>query len=178
MLPVALGALFGLYVLIRGCVVLNRKPGSSSDKLTPLTPLVDVASPVPEVHAASKREIIRLSPDGEPDVSTQQGKIAAALLKAGVSTPASWSDSGDKSTAALAEEKFVLTHEPGGLVESLNLTASRALERAAGRAALNPALSHGDSFQAFRWKPAIVIWGGPILTLACIYLLALHFGWL
>jgi hypothetical protein len=175
MLPVAVGALLGLYLLIRGCILLQRKPGNSSGKTVSLTPLVDVTRSTPEVHAGSKREIIRLTPEGESNVSTQQGRIAAALLKAGISTPTSWSGSGEKSPAALAEEQSAVTHEPGGLVESLNLTTAKALEKA-GRGTLTHALSHGDSFQPFRWKPALMIWGGPILTLACIYLLALHFG--
>jgi hypothetical protein len=177
MLLVALGALLGVYFLIRGCVLLRRKPGTSCNKPAPVAPLADAARSIPKVEA-SKREIIRLTPDGEPDVSTQQGKIAAALLKAGVSGPTAWSGSGNKASAILADEESVLTHEPGGLVESLNLTTSKALERAAGRPTLAPALSHGDSFETFSWKPALMIWGGPILALACIYLLAFHFGWL
>jgi hypothetical protein len=175
MLPVALGALLGLYLLIRGCILLQRKPGNSSGKTVSLTPLVDVTRSAPEVPAGSKQQVIRLTPDGESDVSTQQGRIAAALLKAGISSPTSWSGAGEKSPAALAEEQSAVTYQPGGLVESLNLTTARALEKA-GSATLTHALS--DTFQPFRWKPALMIWGGPILTLACIYLLAAHFGWL
>ena len=175
MLPVALGALSGLHLLIRGCILLQRKPGNSSGKTVSLTPRLDVTRLTPEVQAGSKREIIRLTPDGESDVSTQQGRIAAALLEAGISSPTSWSGSGEKSPAALAEEPSAVTHAPGGLVESLNLTTAMALEKA-GSGTRTHALS--DTLQPFRWKPALMIWGGPILTLACIYLLAVHFGWL
>jgi len=177
MFPVVLGALLGLYFFIRGCVLLQRKPEGSTDRPAALTPLVDATKIAAESSGSSKREIIRLSPDGNPDKSTQQGRIAAALLKAGVSTPSSWSSSGDKSFAALADQSEI-TDEPVGLVESLHLTTSRALERASGRSRLTHTASGSDSFQPFRWKPALMIWGGPILTLTCIYLLALHFGWL
>src|SRR5262249_42839724 len=115
MFPVVLGALLGLYFFIRGCVLLPRKPGGSTDRPAPRTPLVDATKIAAESSGSNQREIIRLSPDGNPDVSTQQGRIAAALLKAGVTTPTSWSSSGDKPFAALAEQSEI-TDEPVGLV--------------------------------------------------------------
>jgi hypothetical protein len=33
-------------------------------------------------------------------------------------------------------------------------------------------------FQSLRWKSALMIWGGPALTLACVYMLAGQYGWL
>jgi hypothetical protein len=40
--------------------------------------------------------------------------------------------------------------------------------------ALNPTVNHNGSNR----KAMLMIWGGPILTLACVYLLASHLGWL
>ncbi len=48
--------------------------------------------------------------------------------------------------------------------------------------------THGDPFmissrsqrevvRSMAWKSTLCIWGGPILTLACLYFLALSFGW-
>ena len=41
-----------------------------------------------------------------------------------------------------------------------------------------PITSHGaDGTDNFSWKAAVMIWGGPVLTLVCAYVLAAHLGW-
>jgi len=37
--------------------------------------------------------------------------------------------------------------------------------------------SQREIVQSMAWKSMLCIWGGPILTLACLYFLALRFGW-
>jgi len=37
--------------------------------------------------------------------------------------------------------------------------------------------SQREVLQSMAWKSTLCIWGGPILTLACLYFLALSFGW-
>ena len=37
--------------------------------------------------------------------------------------------------------------------------------------------SQREIVQSMAWKSTLCIWGGPILTLACLYFLALRFGW-
>jgi len=37
--------------------------------------------------------------------------------------------------------------------------------------------SQREVVQSMAWKSTLCIWGGPILTLACLYFLALSFGW-
>jgi len=37
--------------------------------------------------------------------------------------------------------------------------------------------SQREVVQSLAWKSALCIWGGPALTLACLYFLALSFGW-
>jgi hypothetical protein len=58
---------------------------------------------------SQQQEVIRLSADSTPvktDDMTQQQKVAAALLKAGISSPAAWA-AGGLSTAALGGPKVV-----------------------------------------------------------------------
>jgi len=135
---------------------------------------------VKEPTLSSTREIIRLSPDNAlPDNNTQQGKIAAALLKAGVSHPVSWTATEDQSHTVvdLADEQTVRRVPPGGLVQSLDFNASKILVKGGSTDAPHM-FGEGAVAEPFHWKPAVMVWSGPILTLACLYILALHFGWL
>ena len=38
--------------------------------------------------------------------------------------------------------------------------------------------SQRDVLKTLNWKSALMIWGGPVLTLLCFYILAAEFGWL
>jgi hypothetical protein len=38
--------------------------------------------------------------------------------------------------------------------------------------------SQRDVVRSLGWKSALMIWGGPTLTLVCVYILAAEFGWL
>jgi len=38
--------------------------------------------------------------------------------------------------------------------------------------------SQRDLVRSLGWKSAMMIWGGPLMTLAGAYILALEFGWL
>ena len=38
--------------------------------------------------------------------------------------------------------------------------------------------SQRDVVKALGWNSTLMIWGGPALTLLCVYLLAAQFGWL
>ncbi len=123
----------------------------------------------------SRPEVIQLSgSERQPNDSvsmTQQGRIAAALLKAGIPNPATWS----------AQNEARVIDTPGELEPSENQKAedvSRVLQQGATAEpvklpSLQPAPGH-----SMDWKANLMIWGGPALTLACIYVLAAHFGWL
>ena len=41
-----------------------------------------------------------------------------------------------------------------------------------------PALNQANPRNASNWKATAMIWGGPVLALACIYIMAAHLGWL
>jgi E3 ubiquitin ligase len=112
---------------------------------------------------------------------TQQQKITAALVKAGISNPAAWAAAGVDPSAevtpvagtggtaaapALAPEQFSL-HPPVALMKGAHDPAFFISWR-----------SQRDVVKSLGWKSAFMIWGGPALTLLCIYMLALNFDWL
>ena len=160
---------------------INGAAGTSfpNDSAIHLTRTFTIASPS---HGTLKPEIIRLSSDNKPAGATdmsQQQKIAAALTKAGITSPAAWAAAGITDTvgapahadgngaaAAVAPERFDL-HPPVVLMKGEH----------------NPAFfiswrSQKDVLKSLGWKSAAMIWGGPVLTLLSAYLLAARFGWL
>jgi hypothetical protein len=125
---------------------------------------------------AAPREIIRLS-SGTPVNSvdmTAQGKIAAAMTKAGINNPDAWKAAGleyhgDQSAGVSA------TTSP----DEFDLNPKTVLMKGEH----NPAFfiswhSQKDVVRTLAWKSTLMIWGGPLLTLACVYILALELNWL
>jgi len=127
-------------------------------------------------NETNPQEVIRLSPQAPANSAdmTAQGKIAAALMKAGVLNPAAWKAAGlefpgaqpDTVSAAAPPEEFDLnpktvlmkgTHDPAFFISWH---------------------SQKDVVRALAWKSALMIWGGPLLTLACVYILAVELNWL
>ncbi|MBZ5721342.1 MAG: E3 ubiquitin ligase family protein [Acidobacteriia bacterium] len=152
----------------------NLMNGMFAGALTPRTGVVTM----------TQQEVVRLSTSTTPANAgdmTQQGKIAAALTKAGITNPAAWAAAGLVGTGAqvsvspgngaaaatgLAVEEFD-PHPPTVLMKGTH----------------NPDFfiswrSQKEIVQAMYWKSAAMIWGGPALTLVCVYFLAQHFGWL
>jgi hypothetical protein len=127
--------------------------------------------------------VIRISGNDKTSGSadmTQQGKIASALLKAGISNPAAWavagvdhaamnsvasSGSGGGTAVCTAPEPFDL-HQPVVLMKGtrhpdffISWQSRRGVVRSLG------------------WKSALMIWGGPLLTLVSAYIISADFGW-
>ena len=145
--------------------IMNLLPSASvSIEFQRLTPVSDSGKPAPVLDQA------------------QQGKITAALIKAGITNPAAWAaagvspvapasaqpqgQSGAAAAAAPAPEQFDL-HPAAVLMKGAN----------------NPAFfiswrSQREFVKSLGWKSALMIWGGPALTLVCTYFLASQFGWL
>jgi hypothetical protein len=112
---------------------------------------------------------------------TQQQKITAALMKAGITSPAAWatarvscavvtpaasSPSGGGVATAVAPEQFDL-HPPTVLMKGSH----------------DPAFliswhSQRDVVRSLSWKSTLMIWAGPALTLLCVYIAATQFDWL
>jgi hypothetical protein len=191
MIPVAFGAVTGLYFFFRGFLLLQHKAhalGNSTPKTHPAITTITTTFTTEEsdtLARSSSSEVIRLTPanDGSNGVApaTQQGRIAAALLKAGISNPASWSTTDDQSpgTVRVAYPPAKNGSSSTSALQALDLNVFKTLKPAARNPALRiPATAPNPAGPSFGWKPALMIWGGPVLTLACIYILADHFGWL
>ena len=133
-------------------------------------------------------EIIRLSPEPAPvplSAMTQQQKLAAALMKAGISSPATWSTpavSPIQSPKAPASASVVaMATEPEGKSgsgeESFDLHPPVVLMKGTHQAEFFISWrSQREVVASLGWKSILMIWGGPILTLVCVYLLLAHFG--
>jgi hypothetical protein len=113
--------------------------------------------------------------------AAQRQKITAALMKAGITSPAAWAvvgvnpsgathstsaSGGAGAAVATAAEQFDL-HPPTVLMKGTH----------------DPAFliswhSQRDVVKSLSWKCTLMIWGGPALTLLSAYILAAHFDWL
>jgi hypothetical protein len=111
--------------------------------------------------------------------ATQQAKVADALNKAGITSPAAWAaagisraqpaavtSTGSAAGAAPALEQFDL-HPPTVLMKGAHSPAFLISWR-----------SQTAVVRSLAWKSALMIWGGPALTLVSVYILAAEFGWL
>jgi hypothetical protein len=125
------------------------------------------------------QEIIRLSSDDKPGSAadmTQQGKIAAALTKAGITSPAAWAAAGLATGVATA---------PGGVTvepaASSDFDPHPAVVLRKGEH--NPAFfiswrSQKEIVESLGWKSTAMIWGGPVIALICLYYLLESLKWL
>jgi hypothetical protein len=110
-----------------------------------------------------------------------KARITDALTKAGITSPTAWAAAGISQTqttavalggagsaagAAPAPERFDL-RPPTVLMKGDHSPAFFISWK-----------SQRDVVKSLGWKSALMIWGGPAITLACISILALEFGWL
>jgi len=112
---------------------------------------------------------------------TQQQRVTAALMKAGITNPAAWAAAG-VTTAVMAAPASA---PAGGAAaaatapEQFNLHPPVVLMRGAH----DPAFliswhSQRDVVSSLSWKSTLMIWGGPALALLCAYIVGAHFDWL
>jgi len=182
MLVAAFGAIAGIFCFFHGFSLLQQRWPSSVPRPPKVSPS-SVPAPTQQVATETNKrdarsEIIQLTPQEGGELSaasmTQQGRIAAALLKAGIPSPATWSTDSDRSAV---RTKDPLASE--GQSASSDAEVSRVLQQGASASAFRiPALSPNAPRHGANWKTTLMIWGGPALTLACIYFLAAHLGWL
>ena len=144
---------------------------SSQEALGPTTG----GRPVP---VFTHHEVIRLSGPDQPANAaemTQQGKIAAALVKAGISSPAAWAAAGVNPNIGSPSAAAA----PGVAMQEFDPHPSTVLMLGDH----NPAFfiswrSQKEVLRSLGWRSAAMIWGGPALTLVCLYVVLAHFGWL
>ncbi len=160
--------------------------GGNSDTGSLLQRLAAPPDPRSEDKAA---QVIRLSteqtPAGPADM-TQQHKIAAALLRAGISNPAAWSAAGVASPAIrVREEASVLTVRSQNEVKGFGRAGSGSavlepngfdphppvvlMTGASNKTFMISWRSQQDVARALGWKCTLMIWGGPALALLSLY---------
>ena len=110
---------------------------------------------------------------------TQQGKIAAAMMKAGITNPTAWVVAGVNPSVAVTPTGTGSGAAAAVAPEQFDLHPATVLMKGAH----NPAFfiswrSQRDVVKALGWKSTLMIWGGPALTMLCVYILAAEFGWL
>jgi hypothetical protein len=128
------------------------------------------------------QEIIRLSTTTKSAKSTdmsQQARISAALMKAGITNPAAWAVAGVQSSGVALDTQPKSDPAAAMAAENFDFNPKTVLMKGEH----DPAFfiswhSQRDVVQALSWKSTLMIWGGPVLTLLCFYILAAEFGWL
>jgi hypothetical protein len=138
------------------------------------------------LSSASAR-VVRLSPDQAPTKAsdmTQQQKIAAALMKAGITNPTAW------TAAGVTQASAAVNHDPNGSPHDSVPTSSSQTQPPATstdgfdpnppvvlmKGKNNPTFliswrSQRDLARTLGWKCALMIWGGPVLALLSLYVL-------
>ena len=121
-------------------------------------------------------EIIRLTPAVGPAKAldmNQQQKIAAALMRAGISNPAAWNAAGvTTSTAPVVEASSVVGVADGSDASQPDFDVHPAVVLMKGANNKNFLISWRSQKEVARslgWKCALMIWGGPALALLSLY---------
>ncbi len=145
-----------------------------------------------QIKPETEQEIINLSSAQQALTAaemTQQGKIAAALLKAGIRSPAAWSAAGiENAVAAVAvassgEAGTVFADGGGSNPAATPELFDRNPKVVLMKGDNNPAFfiswrSQREVVSSLGWKATAYIWGGPALTLTSAYILLSHWQWL
>ena len=137
-------------------------------------------------------QVVQLSADAAPTKTadmTQQQKVAAALLKAGIASPAAW------AAAHVTQSSVALDSDPNGPphsaatrgnAQSIPATPTDGFDPhprvVMMKGKNNPTFliswrSQRDLARALGWKCTLMIWGGPALFLVCLYGLHLLTNW-
>ena len=126
--------------------------------------------------------VIHLSPDPAPlraTEMTQQQKIAAALLKSGVSSPAAWA-AGGVTTSGIAVNQNPNGPLPATPANDTQGPPANAFDPHPAVVLMkgnnNPTFliswrSQRDLARSLAWKCMLMIWGGPALALLSLYAL-------
>jgi len=144
---------------------------------------LDFGTPSPGLTPsdAASQPIIRLSP-AEPVTSktsemTQQQKVAAALIKAGISNPAAWAAAGMAAAGGVqvVADPALPSEEDDGLNSSPPANAFDPHPPVVltkgnnNKTFLISWRSQREVARVLGWKCAVMIWGGPALSLLCLY---------
>jgi hypothetical protein len=125
-----------------------------------------------DTSGASSPEVIRRSTSSGStavDEMTQPEKIAAVLMKAGITNPAAW------QAASIAPSNTVTIHidqDASANSPTHDFETHPAVVLAKGKnnaTFLISWRSQSEIARSLGWKCALMIWGGPALALLCLY---------
>ena len=167
-------------------MVSPQPAGNPPDKTAPLQAATSSAQPATSPSAAASYEVIRLTPESSPPLHemSQQQKVAAALVKAGIANPAGWRSTAHPVQQVEVDTTSTFSRAAGsGTNGNDSKLVSREID---GFDPHPPALftkgSHDKAFlipwrtqlqatRSFEWKVRLLLWGGPTLALLCLYLI-------
>ncbi len=123
------------------------------------------------------------SPVGKPVPTldkAQQEKVSAAMMKAGITSPLAWAVAGVNPVGGVSPVVGAPTAAAAApALEQFDLHPSTLLMKGSQHPAFFISWrSQREVVKNLGWKSALMIWGGPALTLLCVYLLAMQYGWL
>ena len=153
------GAAAGLAMLIRGYRESRKARVRSRLELKLITrpPSPKAATPQPEIiHLSEAREPLRSTQ------MTEQGRIAAAMTRAGIGNPAAWS---------------VITSEKTTRADGVSGGAAAGLATAVAEdePQSDPPSAKVSSHE---FEATASLWGGAALLVLSLYIALAHFGWL
>ena len=143
-----------------------------------------------EAKSESTPEIIRLSPEVTPVTAADmslQGKIAAALTRAGIQKPEAWAAAGISTETAIQPERQIsqirvngqIRRETPGSSGNFNIASPVVLRKGENNLTfLISWQSRQDVIHSLSWKSMIMIFGGGGLMLMATYVLLLQAGML
>jgi hypothetical protein len=135
---------------------------------------------------AEPAQVVHLSPDAAPtkaaDMSQQQ-KVAAALLKAGISNPVAWATAGVTAASlgvigdpngllhgSVQNDSVHTLTEPPMMADAFDSHPPVVMMRGKNNSTfLISWRSQRDLARSLGWKCMLMIWGGPALSLLCLY---------
>jgi E3 Ubiquitin ligase len=129
--------------------------------------------------STQEAETIYLSPESKVSSAremTQQGKIAAALLRAGIARPSAWAAVDvEKATYAAA----VHDHTHDSQSPTFDLQPKLVLRKGEDDSLFLISCRNDDrAVNTMEWSTLIYVWGGPALVLLSVYILLARLGWL
>ena len=138
-----------------------------------------LAEPVGSRVDGLSREVVRLPSDSAPlktSDMTQQQKIAAALIKAGITSPAAWSAAGvaseSVSPVAVVSDPVSASSRNGGRSNGFDPHPPVVLRKGENdKTFLISWRSQQEVARGLAWKCTLMIWGGPALSLFSLYVL-------
>jgi len=188
LLLAATGAIAGIYFFFHGFSLLQERALASrghAQRQPPRNTTISATTTFSTQSSStlkldSHSEVIHLSASNNPPADsasmTQQGKIAAALLKAGIRNPVTLADNCVQTEVRLREQT---AQGSASASQVSDADVSRALQKSATAAEIPlPSLEVKAARTPSSWEANLMIWGGPGLTLVCIYILAARLGWL